>query len=67
MPVIVCGPGPAAEVGILVKLAQQRGWTVQLIATPTALAFPNVAAMEALTGSAVGDSYRSPGEPRSPR
>lgn len=26
--VIACGAGPASEVGTLVKLAQQRGWTV---------------------------------------
>jgi len=63
--VIVCGAGPASEVGTLVKLAQQRGWCVQLIATPAALDFLDVAALEALTGSAVRHSYRSPGEPRS--
>jgi phosphopantothenoylcysteine synthetase/decarboxylase len=63
--VIVCGAGPAPDVGKLVKLAQQRGWSVQLIATPSALAFLDVAALEALAGSAVRSSYRSPGEPRS--
>jgi phosphopantothenoylcysteine synthetase/decarboxylase len=63
--VIVCGAGPASDVGKLVKLAQQRGWSVQLIATPTALAFLDVAALEALAASAVRSAYRSPGEPRS--
>jgi phosphopantothenoylcysteine synthetase/decarboxylase len=63
--VIVCGAGPASDVGKLVKLAQQRGWSVQLIATPAALAFLDVAALEALAGSAVRSAYRSPGEPRS--
>lgn len=63
--VIVCGAGPASDVGKLVKLAQQRGWRVQLIATPAALAFLDVAALEALAGSAVRSSYRSPDEPRS--
>jgi phosphopantothenoylcysteine synthetase/decarboxylase len=63
--VIVCGAGPAAAVGTLIKLAQQRGWTVQLVATPAAIDFLDVAALEALTGSAVRDRYRSPGAPRS--
>jgi phosphopantothenoylcysteine synthetase/decarboxylase len=63
--VIVCGAGPASDVGKLVKLAQQRGWSVQLIATPAALAFLDVAALEALVGSAVRSAYRSPGDPRS--
>ena len=63
--VIVCGAGPASDVGKLVKLAQQRGWSVQLIATPAALAFLDVGALEAIAGSAVRSAYRSPSEPRS--
>jgi phosphopantothenoylcysteine synthetase/decarboxylase len=62
---IVCGAGPATEAGQLVKLAQQRGWTVQLVATPTALDFLDIPALEALTGSPVRSHYRKPGEPRS--
>jgi len=63
--VIVCGAGPASEVGQLVKLAQEHGWTVQVVATPAALDFLDVAAIEALTGSPVRSQYRKPGEPRS--
>jgi phosphopantothenoylcysteine synthetase/decarboxylase len=63
--VIVCGAGPASEVGELVKLAQKHGWAVQVIATPTALDFLDVPAIEALTGSPVRSQYRKPGEPRS--
>lgn len=63
--VIVCGAGPASEVGRLVKLAQQRGWGVQVIATPAALAFLDAGALEALAGSPVRSAYRSPDEPRS--
>jgi len=63
--VIVCGAGPASEAGKLVKLTQQRGWTVQVIATPAALDFLDVAGLEALTGFPVRSAYRSPGEPRS--
>jgi phosphopantothenoylcysteine synthetase/decarboxylase len=62
---IVCGAGPATEAGQLVKLAQQRGWTVQLVATPAALDFLDVPALEAQTGSPVRSQYRKPGEPRS--
>jgi len=65
--IIVCGAGPASDVGKLVKLAQARGWTVQVIATPAALSFLSVAELEAQTGSPVRSAYRSPGEPRSPR
>jgi phosphopantothenoylcysteine synthetase/decarboxylase len=63
--VIVCGAGPASEVGQLVNLAQEHGWTVQVVATPAALDFLDVPAIEALTGSPVRSQYRKPGEPRS--
>ena len=63
--VVVCGAGPATAVGTLVKLAHERGWIVQVIATPAALAFFDSAAIEAQTGSPVRSQYRKPGEPRS--
>src|SRR5262249_57961844 len=63
--VVVCGAGPAAEVGQLVKLALERGWTVQVVSTPAALAFLDATAIEAQTSSPVRSQYRSPGEPRS--
>src|ERR1039458_3199040 len=63
--VIVCGAGPASEVRTLVKLARERAWTVQVIATPAALDFIDAAALEAQTGSPVRSQYRKPGEPRS--
>jgi len=65
--VIVCGAGPAGEVGRLVELAQDRGWSVQVIATPSALAFIDVPKLEAQTGRPVRSEYRSPDEPKSPR
>jgi len=64
--VIVCGAGPAGDVGRLVELAQDRGWTVQIIATPSALAFIDLSKLEAQTGRPVRSEYRSPGEPKSP-
>ncbi len=32
--IVACGAGPAAEISICVKLAQDGGWTVQVIDTP---------------------------------
>lgn len=65
--IIVCAAGPAAEVGRLVNLAQDEGWTVQLIATPPALDFINAPALEQQTGRPVRSEYRKPDEPKSPR
>lgn len=65
--VIVCAAGPAGDVGKLVTLAHQRDWDVQVIATPSALDFIDVEALEAQTGRPVRSQYRKPGEPRSPK
>lgn len=65
--IIVCAAGPAGDVGKLVTLAQQRGWDVQIIATPSALDFIDAEALQAQTGRPVRSQYRKPGEPRSPR
>jgi phosphopantothenoylcysteine synthetase/decarboxylase len=63
--VVVCGAGPATEIGTLVKLAIDRDWTVQLVATPAALDFFNQEAIEKLTGNPVRSQYSKPGSPRS--
>ncbi|MGH3269255.1 MAG: flavoprotein, partial [Trebonia sp.] len=63
--VVACGAGPAEQLGTLVKQAIERGWTVQVIATPSALAFFDAAGLEALTGSPVRSVHRKPGMPRS--
>jgi phosphopantothenoylcysteine synthetase/decarboxylase len=63
--VIVCGAGPATAIGTLIDLARERGWTVQVIATPAALEFFDQAAIETQTGRPVRSQYRKPGEPRS--
>jgi phosphopantothenoylcysteine synthetase/decarboxylase len=65
--VIVCGAGPAGDAGKLVELAHDRGWMVQIVATPSALAFIDVPKLEAQTGQPVRSEYRSPSEPRFPR
>ncbi|HEX6448153.1 MAG TPA: flavoprotein [Trebonia sp.] len=63
--VIVCGAGPAADVGTLVKQAIGRGWTVQVIATPSGLPFFDSGEIERLTGTPVRSQYSKPGAPRS--
>jgi SAM-dependent methyltransferase len=63
--VIACGAGPAAAIGTLVKKAIDRGWTVQVIATPSALEFFDAAEIEKETGTPVRSQYSKPGAPRS--
>jgi phosphopantothenoylcysteine synthetase/decarboxylase len=63
--VIVCGAGPASAISTLIKQAQDRDWTVQVMATPAALDFFDPAEVEAQTGRTVRSQYRKPGEPRS--
>ncbi|NUW44471.1 flavoprotein [Nonomuraea rhodomycinica] len=65
--VIVCAAGPAPDVGRLVTLAQDAGWTVQIIATPSALDFIDVGQLEKQTGRPVRSRYRKPHEPKPPR
>src|SRR5205823_7470124 len=43
--IVVCGAGPAVEIATFVKLAIDRGWDVQVIATTPALAFFDQAAI----------------------
>jgi len=63
--IVVSGAAPASDAGSLVKQALERGWAVQVIATPSALAFFDAAEVEALTGSPVRSQHRAPGTPRS--
>jgi phosphopantothenoylcysteine synthetase/decarboxylase len=65
--IIVCAAGPAHDVGRLVTLAQADGWTVQIIATPPALDFIDIPALEAQTGRIVRSRYRTPDQPKPPR
>ncbi|NYH52599.1 phosphopantothenoylcysteine synthetase/decarboxylase [Nocardiopsis arvandica] len=65
--VVVCAAGPASEVGTLVGLAQDRGWTVQVMATPAAVSFIDIQALEKQTGRPVRSQHRAPGDPRSPK
>jgi hypothetical protein len=63
--VVVCAAAPAASAGTLVREAVSRGWTVQVIATPSALPFLEVESLEALSGGPVRSQYSKPGAARS--
>jgi phosphopantothenoylcysteine synthetase/decarboxylase len=63
--VVVCGAGPASSVTVLIGQAIERGWTVQVTATPAALAFIDATAIETQTGNPVRSRYSPPGSPRS--
>ncbi|MEV6159245.1 flavoprotein [Nonomuraea sp. NPDC052129] len=65
--IIVCAAGAAADVGRLVTDAQDEGWTVQIVATPSALDFIDVPELERQTGRPVRSQYRKPHEPKPPR
>ncbi|MEU4563901.1 flavoprotein [Actinoplanes sp. NPDC023936] len=64
---IVCATGPAPGVGELVGLSQRAGWEVQVVATPLALDFLDLPAIEKQTGRPVRSRYRKPTEPKPPR
>ncbi|MGH3914987.1 MAG: flavoprotein [Pseudonocardiaceae bacterium] len=61
--VITCATPAARDVGKLVNLAQERSWRVCIIATPSALAFIDKAALEEQTGFMVRHQYKKPGMP----
>lgn len=57
--VVVCGAGPAGDVGTLLELAQQRGWTVCVIATPAALNLIDSQRLERQSGHPVRHAHRT--------
>ncbi|MFN2495048.1 MAG: flavoprotein [Pseudonocardiaceae bacterium] len=61
--VITCATPAARDVGKLVGLAQEGGWRVCVIATPSALAFIDKAALEEQTDFVVRHQYKKPGTP----
>ncbi|WP_017588742.1 flavoprotein [Nocardiopsis ganjiahuensis] len=65
--VVVCAAGPAGHVDRLIRPVQARGWQVQAIATPAAVDFFDVGAIEELTGRPVRSQHRGPNTPRSPK
>ncbi|GAB1824224.1 flavoprotein [Herbidospora sp. RD11066] len=65
--VIVCAAGPVRDLPDLIAEAQSRSWTVQIVATPKAVAFIDEADLERRTGRKVRVHYRHPSEPKPPR
>ncbi|ONH25677.1 flavoprotein [Pseudofrankia asymbiotica] len=62
--VIVCGAGPAGNVGQLVTHAREAGWDAYLVPTDTARRhFLDVPALEELTGHPLRGRFRTTGEP----
>jgi phosphopantothenoylcysteine synthetase/decarboxylase len=59
--VITCATLAARDVGKLVGLAQDAGWTVCVVATPMAMRFIDQAALEEQTGYPVRSDYKQPG------
>jgi phosphopantothenoylcysteine synthetase/decarboxylase len=61
--VIVCGAPAASGVDEFVRLAQDAGWLVRVIATPMGERFIDAAQLAALTGDRVRTGFRMPDEP----
>jgi phosphopantothenoylcysteine synthetase/decarboxylase len=61
--VIACAAPPAREVGKMVALAQEDGWGVCVLTTPSGRRFADVAGLEQVTGHPVRSEYKDPGEP----
>lgn len=65
---VVCAAGPARRVHTMVHLAQDKGWDVYCVATPSAVEhFPNLHSLEKLTGHQVRTTYRRRGDEVLPR
>lgn len=61
--VVTCATLAARDVGKLVALAQDDGWTVCVISTPMATRFIDQSALEEQTGYPVRSDYKQPGTP----
>ncbi|WP_432871788.1 flavoprotein [Microbispora rosea] len=61
--VIACGGRPAGDLPAFVERLQADGWTVCIIATPSATKFIDVERLSTLTGYPVRHDYKRPEEP----
>lgn len=59
---VACGSPAAVHVGDLVRLAQEAGWQVCVIATPDGRKFLDVPALVKQTGHPVRSHYKNPGD-----
>lgn len=62
--IVTCGAGPAPYVGRLVEQAQDRGWRTFLIATPSAVNFIDIPALEQQIGNPIRTSHSDPSRSR---
>ncbi|MET7749636.1 flavoprotein [Micromonospora sp. NPDC005367] len=60
---VVCAAPPALQIGELIELLMTDGWTVCVIATPTAATWIDRDALAEQTGYPVRSEWRRPGEP----
>lgn len=65
MGLVVCGAGPAGQIGKLVEQAIARQWSVRLILTPAARGFVDEKKLQEQTGEPVRSAHLGPGHPRS--
>jgi phosphopantothenoylcysteine synthetase/decarboxylase len=61
--VVACGGRPAGDLSAFVEEAQEAGWEVCVVATPSALKFMDLPRLGELTGHAVRYDYKQPEEP----
>ncbi|MGG7569440.1 hypothetical protein [Streptomyces sirii] len=62
-----CAAGIAGDVGKSITTAQKQQWDVGVVATPQALGFIDVEAIEARTGYPTRSAWRRPSDPRRKR
>ncbi|MGD0604171.1 MAG: flavoprotein [Streptosporangiaceae bacterium] len=59
--IIACAAPPAREINRLIGPAQDAGWDVCVLATPSATRFIDPAALEKQTGHPIRSDYKEPG------
>ena len=65
---MICGAGPADRIDVMVRLAQDRGWTVHCIATPAAVEyFIDLEVLVSLTSHPVRTDHQRSGQPGLPK
>lgn len=60
---VACGAPPSGDLATMVRLAQDAGWDVCVIATPSGSRWLDTAALAELTGHPVRSDYKLPGQP----
>ena len=54
---VACGAGPATDIATLITIADRAGWTATVTATPSALSFLDISAIETMTGTPPRTSF----------